>query len=405
MFRSSVRALACCGCFLILGVAQADTTLLGIATLPGTTEDLSGLTGKQTDGTPHNRLGGLGSAIAYTGKGDEYLLASDRGPKDGGTDFLCRVHRMTIRVQPGSQTVVGLKLTATTLLTNEKGEKLVGSMHAVHPKHPEQSLRLDPEGIRTTRSGTFFISDEYGPSISEFDAKGRRLRNLAVPERFRPLNPAKTVPEELPPHNTRGRIPNRGMEGLAISPDGRKLTGIMQSPLIQDGALDKENHRIGVNCRILEVEIASGKTREFVYPLSEQTNGVSEILAIGDDEFLVLERDSHFAKEARFKKVFRMKLGKATDVSAVAALPTKGLPAGVVPVTKTPFFDLLDPRFKIAGEDCPEKFEGLAFGPDLSDGRRLLIVTADNDFVATAPFRVYAFAIDRADLPAFQPQK
>ena len=60
---------------------------------------------------------------------------------------------------------------------------------------------------------------------------------------------------------------------------------------------------------------------------------------------------------------------------------------------------------QIGGEECPEKFEGLAFGPDLPDGRHLLIVTADNDFVATAPFRVYAFAIDRADLPTFQPQK
>ena len=407
MIRSLIRAAICCGCFagFGLGLAQADVLLLGFATIPGDTADLSGLKGKQTDGTPHNRLGGLGSSITYAGKGDEYLLASDRGPKDGNSDFACRVHRMNITVRPNASPAVNLKLTATTLLSNEHGEQLVGSLDAVHPKHPEKSLRLDPEGVRVSRTGTFFLSDEYGPAISEFDVKGKRLRSLPVPERFLPTKPGKTVAEELPPHNLRGRQPNRGMEGLAISHDGRKLFGIMQSPLIQDGGLDKENLRIGTNCRMLEIEIGSRKTREFVYPLHEATNGVSEILAIGDDEFLVLERDSKFGKDAHFKKIFRMKLGKATDVSGVATLPVKGLPAGIQPVMKTPFLDLLESRFQIGGEECPEKFEGLAFGPDLPDGRHLLIVTADNDFVATAPFRVYAFAIDRADLPTFQPQK
>jgi hypothetical protein len=47
------------------------------------------------------------------------------------------------------------------------------------------------------------------------------------------------------------------------------------------------------------------------------------------------------------------------------------------------------------GTDLPEKFEGMTFGPDLPDGRRLLLITADNDFIASAPLRVYAFALDK----------
>src|SRR5204863_5354850 len=117
-------------------------------------------------------------------------------------------------------------------------------------------------------------------------------------DHFRPLTPGKTPADELPPKSNVGRLPNRGMEGLAISPDGTKLFGAMQSPLIQDGALGKENARVGRNCRILEVEIATGKTREFVYRLDDGANGVSEILAINDHEFLVLERDSKGGKEA-----------------------------------------------------------------------------------------------------------
>jgi hypothetical protein len=73
-------------------------------------------------------------------------------------------------------------------------------------------------------------------------------------------------------------------------------------------------------------------------------------------------------------------------------------------VRESLFLDLLDPRYGLVGPDLPDKIEGLAFGPDLPDGRRLLIVTADNDFVATVPFRVFAFGIDRRLLPGFVPQ-
>ena len=35
--------------------------------------------------------------------------------------------------------------------------------------------------------------------------------------------------------NTSGSVANKGMEGLAITPDGKTLVGVMQSPLLQDG--------------------------------------------------------------------------------------------------------------------------------------------------------------------------
>ncbi len=389
---------------IVAAPARADVKLIGVAELPGNTADLSGLTGKHTDGTPHNQLGGL-SGVAYTGKGDEYVHVADRGPKDGAIDYACRYHRMIMRVDPMATPAVALKLTGTTLLTNEKGQPLVGSLDALDPKVTAASVRFDPEGVRFGRNGELFISDEYGPFLSQFDAKGRRVKSFAIPKRFQPARFSKKSEDELPPHNTVGRIPNRGMEGLAITPDGSKLYGFMQSPLIQDGALDKDNKRIGRNIRILEVDIATNKTREFVYTLDDVANGVNEILAVNDHQFLVLERDSIGGKEAAYKKLNLIDLASATDVSAIDALPTGDLPASIKPVKKEPFLNLLDPKFGIAGENCPEKFEGIAFGPDLPNGRRLLILTADNDFITEQPFRVYAFAVDRADLPEFVPQQ
>ncbi|MFT3881682.1 MAG: esterase-like activity of phytase family protein [Gemmatales bacterium] len=383
----------------------AQIQLLGVGTIPGDATDLSGLKGNQTDGTPHNRLGGMGSAIGYTGQGNHYVLASDRGPKDGATDFACRYHRMEIVVTPGAANPVALKLTATHLLKNEQGQQFVGTLSAIDARYPEKSLRLDPEGIRVGPQGTLFLADEYGPFVREFSVEGKCLRRLPVPDRFLSAVAGGKPDEELPPKNTRGRQPNRGMEGLAISPDGKKLFGLMQSPLIQDGGLSPDNKRVGINNRLLEINLADGKTREFIYQLDDQANGVSEILAVNDHTFLVLERDSRGGLDAQCKKLFLIDLEGADDVSKVDSLPAGKLPAGLNAVTKRLFLDMLDPVYQLKGADFPEKIEGLAFGPPFADGRQLLIVTADNDFVATAPFRVYAFAIDPTALPGYQPQR
>lgn len=388
-----------------LPATAADVTLLGVGTLPGDASDLSGLKGKQSNGTPADRLGGHGSGIAYSGTGDEYLLMSDRGPADGASDYVCRFHRMTITVSPGKSPAVVMKLTATTLVSNEDGKPLVGSLGAFTQPDATKNLRFDPEGVRVGPKGEVIVSDEYGPVLAEFDATGKRVRVLPVPAKFQTATPGKLPADELPPKAKAGRQPNRSMEGLAISPDGGKLLGAMQSPLLQDGGtLNANQERQGHNCRLLEVDRSTLKTREFVYPLDNPNNGVNEILALNDHEFLVLERDSKFGPDAVFKKVFRVDTAAAADVTAVDALPVKGLPGDIKPVAKTLFLDLLDPAFEIAGKDCPEKFEGLAFGPDLPDGRHLLLVTADNDFVATAPFRVYAFAIEPKAIKGFVPQ-
>jgi hypothetical protein len=62
------------------------------------------------------------------------------------------------------------------------------------------------------------VSDEYGPFIVHFDAKGKEL------ERLSPFD--ATLPKELSM-----RSPNQGMEGLTITPDGTTLVGVMQSAL------------------------------------------------------------------------------------------------------------------------------------------------------------------------------
>jgi hypothetical protein len=375
--------------------------LLGKAMLPGTASDLSGLKDVLKDGTPHNRLGALGSAIAWTGQGNRYVLVADRGPQDGAVAYFCRFHVFDVVVEPGGSPTVKPTIVATKLLTNEAGKNLVGLSTAFDPTNSPASPRFDPEGVRVGRDGNLFISEEYGPWVCEFDRRnGRRLRTFDIPKKFLIAKPSGDGKKELPPHNTSGRVSNRGFESLAISPDGSKLYALLQSPLIQDGGVGRK----GVNVRLLEIPVKDGKMRELVYQMDSGQYGINEILAINDHEFLVLERDHLEGKKAKFKRLFKIDVTGATDVSKVESLPETGLPEGVKPVAKKLFLDLLDPALGVAGPELPAKLEGLAFGPDLPDGRRLLLMTTDNDFIATEPTVIFAFAVDAADLPGFQPQ-
>jgi hypothetical protein len=407
--RLAVTALAM---FAIATAAHAaPIELIGTGALPATASDglkLSPAT--LEDGTPHDRAGGFGSAIAYTGFGNVYAAVPDRGPADGTTSYLDRVYLLNISVTPGAPSPVSVTLVDAQLLRNESGVPFTGNAAAFDATNSPASLRLDPEGIRVSKGGSLFVSDEYGPFVYEFSAAGRRLRSLAVPAKFLIEHPSAT--DELPPSNTSGRQANRGMEGLAITPDGTKLYGIMQSPLIQDGALNSQNQRRGINNRILEIDLATGATREFLYQLSSRSNGVNEILAIDDHQFLVIERDGNAGADAAFKQIFRIDITGADDISGIASLPQTGLPdkpgapAGtkVTPVSKSLFIDLLAPEFDIPRADFPEKIEGLAFGPRLPDGRILLLVTQDNDFIATQSSKIFAFAIEPDALPGFEPQ-
>lgn len=372
--------------------ARAEITLLGEARIAGDSLDQSGLTGEFDNGIPHNRFGGI-SAIEHVA-GDDYILLSDRGPNDGAVPYATRYHLATIQIPPvGSQLTVTLK--ATHLLTKDNGQSLIGAANALQTGgHPS---RLDPEGCRLVRrpgeEALLALSDEYGPRVDLFDMSGKRVQKLKVPGKFESDSPSAD-PDTEARDNTHGRQPNSGFEGLAVSPDGKTLYAILQKPLLQDGVREKDK-LIGQLNRILRIDLASGDTAEFVYPLESLKTGVSEILCVDERRALVLERDSGAGDKALVKRLTLIDFDGATDVSEVKTLPSQSvdLPSEVRPVAKRPFLDMLEPRFGIVGDQTPAKFEGLAFGPDLADGRQTLLIAVDNDFVKENPTRIYVFAV------------
>lgn len=401
MMMLAIAMCAVVGCvFPLTHSAPNGASLLAEIVIPANTLDASGLTGEMgANNIPRNTLGGQGSAITWlgpkVGRGAEYLMLSDRGPGDGGVAYPCRWHR--VRLNFGSSGAAGFEVLSTVMLTDESGRSLIGNSGAYSQVDPAANARYDPEGIAVGPDGTVYVSEEYGPSIDAFDAAGKRVRRFAIPDAFMIKTPDGVAENELPPANVSGRQANRGFEGLTMSPDGSKLFAILQSPLIQDGGLDRRNKRVGENIRILCITIASGATEQFVYPLESSSYGVSEILAISATELLVLERDGKGGVEAEAKFVAHINLSEASDVSSVLALPRSGLPNGVRAVDKKILLDVLAPAFvrrssTLRQDQVPEKFEGLTFGPAV-DGVPTLVMSVDNDFRPEQPSLIYVFTV------------
>ena len=427
--------------------ALATPSLLAIGSLSGSSAgsgvDLSGLTGPLENGQAGNILGGMGSGLAWAG-GNTFLAVPDRGPNavsynaavDDTTSYISRFHTvsMALTANPvGSSLGFSLTptLTATTLLSSPAaltygtgaglGNKADGTpLGSGAPTNNAAGLnyftgrsdnygpgnsgtagnaRFDPEGIRVSTDGrSVFVSDEYGPYVRQFDrATGSLLKTFTLPANLNVANLSPSGATEIS-GNTAGRTANKGMEGLAITPDGKTLVGIMQAALIQDAAVTASKNMV----RIVTIDIATGATKEYAYLLTTGT-GVSEITAINDHEFLVDERDGKGLGDgtaAKAKTLFKIDLAGATDVTGLTSAQ-----AAAAAVRKTSFVDLvaLFTANGIATTQIPSKIEGLAFGDDLVVNGTLthtLWIANDNDFVpsTSGPNNFYVLGVTDADL-------
>src|SRR5262249_49896017 len=125
---------------------------------------------------------------------------------------------------------------------------------------------LDPEGLVVAPNGHFFIADEYGPSVIEFDQNGKEIRKLTTPDNLIPRNGSDPDFANGRPTINSGRQDNRGFEGLTMSPDGTKLYGVMQDALVNEGS--QNDGRRSQNLRIVEFDAATGQqTAQYIYQL------------------------------------------------------------------------------------------------------------------------------------------
>ena len=257
----------------------------------------------------------------------------------------------------------------------------------------QQSLRgIDAEALVRLSDGSFWVGEENAPSLAHFSADGRMISRHV---------PAGTEDEFAgAPYETSGTLPailakrqgNRGIEGIAISPDERFLYFIMQNPLANPDTAAFAQAR---NTRLFKIDRASMQVAgEYVYTLDDPQSfrrdpstkpsdpRISELMAIGLDRLIVDERTEQTTK------LYEIELAGATNIAgsrwdAAATRPTleqtEIATAGIAPVKKTLRFDTAD-HPEIVG-----KTEGMAL---LGDGALALI--NDDDFGITGARTVIA---------------
>lgn len=167
----------------------------------------------------------------------------------------------------------------------------------------------DSEGIAAMADGTFWVADEYGPSLLRVAPDGTVVVRW-VPQGYGHLfdNAEYPVIEALPAIAGRRQF-NRGFEAVALSPDDAWLYVAFQSPLAHP---DERAHRHGRHVRIWKLTTQTGAVAaQFLYPLDKPASfrrdcalgafhradlKVSELVCLGPDRLLVLERGSATSK-------------------------------------------------------------------------------------------------------------
>jgi len=389
-------------------------SLAGQIEFPGNDSDLSG----QPNEANGSRLGGFFSDLYYDRNQKVYYGLTDRGPGGGVYSYETRVQKFNVDVNPQTGAISNFKLLDTILFTKDgqsfnglNPEKLNGNVSTL-------GLSLDSEGFTVAPNGNFYISDEYGPSVYEFSPDGKFIKGFTTPNNLIPKeSDGKVNYVDGRSKISSGRQDNRGFEGLALSPDGSKVFAMLQDPLVNEGLNTEKgtgnDGRYSRNLRIVEFETATGKsTGQYIYQLESLSDinsrvpsspfdanqqgrsiGISSIIALNNDEFLVLERDNRgIGVEApsqndvnedpvASKRFYKINLNGATDVTNISLEGTNDL-NGITPVSKSLFLDV-QAILEQENQLLPEKLEGVTIGPQLEDGSYAILTGTDNDYSVT----------------------
>ncbi|MEW1645419.1 esterase-like activity of phytase family protein [Streptomyces sp. NPDC091219] len=357
------------------------------ALLPGTVADDRGVD-----------LGGLGSDIYPAGRKGEYWTVTDRGPN--GQIKVSGTKRRTFPVPGFDPAIVKIRVSGNTVkvldalpITTSSGKAVTGLPNqqgrdeAPYSYDAQTALSYDPNGLDTegvvrAADGSFWLVDEYGPSLVHVSARGKVLTRY-VPKGLRLTGADYPVVESLPAVLLHRKI-NRGFEGLAQLPGG-DLVMALQSPLslpdgdAGDASLTTRLLRFSTKKRAVTAEYAYRfDPVNVVDPGEDDTSElkISSVVALGGDRLLVEERTDKAARLQVVKLDRRSNIlgGRYDDDTTSPSLEQLDDPAasGVPVLAKKLVVDL----GTVSG--VPQKIEGIA----RVDHDTLALVN-DNDFGMT----------------------
>ena len=352
---------------LSFGAAQAadfSLRVIGATSVP---------TGAQFQGV---EFGGI-SGIDRAADGSYWAIADDRGGERGTPRFY------NLSLDYDAAGFNGVTINSQTYMQRPDGTTF-----------PSNARTVDPEGIRVAPNGNLYWSSEgnwnanaasrYQPFVREMTTSGVFVREFATPAMYNYVDNATT-----------GGRNNKLFEALTVTPDGTIYTA-NEDALVQDGPITSISN--GSVVRLTALDPVSGAAgAQYAYELPPipvdavpgapfgPDNGLPELLAISDTQFIAIERAFAFGVGNTIRLTLAEITADTTDVSSFASLTG---------VDYTPMRRTLLLEMPITYEGITlDNIEGVSWGRTLANGNRTLVLVADNNFSATQSTQFIALEI------------
>ena len=373
----SLKHLAAVAAFSLLGLQASAQTLsyLGQQVLP---------TGAPFQNIP---VGGL-SSLDYNPATGHYLAISDDRSDVAPARFYELALDLTKFRRSADAGNDGVRFIAMTTIADLDGL-------------PFARNQVDPEGLRLdARRQLIYWCNEgqrknggmQNPTVRRMHLDGKPAGEFPVPSYYFPVGSAGGLAA-----GDMGVYNNLAFESIALTPDGRTLWTMTENALAQDDlptAVGRPSR-----ARLLSFDLDSGKAgAEYVYevgpvafapakPGDFATNGVADMLALSDHEFIAIERSyavgaptpgraAHTGKPtSNTIRLFHIDTTGATNVAGWPSIKGREL----VPAKRHLLLDLSTLKNDDGSPLAVDNLEGITFGPTVN-GKRTLILVSDNNF-------------------------
>lgn len=324
---------------------------------------------------PHNQnfkgttIGGL-SGIDYDPKKDIYYLISD----DRSDYNPARFYEAKIII--GNYKIDSVFFVDVKSLKDMHGNFFPNSKSDPYHTPDPEALRYDPrkniflwssEGERIVKPNKIVLED---PAVTEIDINGNYIDTFQLPPQLQ-----MQVTEQGPRQNG-------VFEGLTFANHYKTLFVNVEEPLYNDGPRAGLDDSTGIT-RILKFSMASKKpVAQYAYRIDPvahapapsnafEINGIPDILTVGKNKLIVLERSFSVGREACTIKVFLADISSAENINNITSLKDN---PNVKFTTKKMLLNMDNLGIYI------DNIEGVTFGPKLPDGKSSLLFISDNNF-------------------------
>jgi len=326
-------------------------------------------------------VGGL-SGIDYDAANDIYYLVSDdRSDKNPARFYAAKI-------KLGQYKIDTVFFTDVKYMLQPNGETYPDKNRNRFKNPDPEAMRYNPlthqliwssEGERNIKAGDTVLVD---PAINVVRTDGTYADSF-------------TLPLNLKMHATeKGPRRNGVLEGMTFADNYKTLLVSVEEPLYEDGPrADTIDNNAFI--RICKFSVDSKKSlAQYAYKLEPAAyaprpvnaffvNGVPDILDLGNNTLLVIERSFSTGRLACTIKLFIADLAGADDVSGLAL---KGN-TSFIPATKKLLLNMDDLGM------YTDNIEGVTFGPVLPNGHKSLVFIADNNFSPLEKAQVLLFEV------------